>query len=346
MVRSVDDLRRESERNRAELAATVERLKACLAGTADDIRQTASPQHIKSEVSDYVGRQARSWIDSIKERAIEHPLQTVAAGTAVAVPLLRLARGISPPVMMIAAGLALTSKTVRERVDEAAAPVGDKAGGLLESAREIQRNVVQATSSAKHTFEGTIDETRSAAAGVAEGLQGRAEQAYDTLSENAASSVDMAHDAMSRLRDAAKRGVDGTKEAVGSSSAGAREALRNNVAVLGGVGAVLGIIVAAALPATRAESKIMGGPREKLKEAARDAAASSVDAGKNVVLSAVDAAVQSVAEADLGRHASRMTEGAADRLREAADDVVAAALESSPNAHEARNERSKSEPRQ
>lgn len=344
MVQSVEDLRRESERNRAELAATVERLKECLAGTADDIRHRASPQYIKSEVSDYIGRQTQDWIGSIKERAIEHPLQSVAVGTAVAVPLLRLTRDIPPPVLMIAAGLALTSKTVRDRVDEAAAPVRDKAEELLESAREAQHKVMQATFSARHMAETRMDETQTAAAGVAESLQDRAAQVYDTLSEKAASGVDVAHDAINRLRDAAKQGAGTTKDAAGSSSS---KALGNNAALLGGIGALLGIVVAAALPPTRAEAKIIGGSREKLKEAARDAATSGVEAGKNVVLSAVDAAAQSVAEADLGRHASRMTEGAADRLREAADDVVGAAFESSRNTDvdEARNERSESEPK-
>ena len=42
-------------------------------------------------------------------------MQTVAAGTAVAVPLLRLARGVPLPLLMIGAGLVLTSKTARAR---------------------------------------------------------------------------------------------------------------------------------------------------------------------------------------------------------------------------------------
>jgi hypothetical protein len=342
MVRSVDDLRRESERNRAELAVTVAKLKECLASTADDIRQRASPQHIKSEVADYVGRQAQSWIDSIKERAIQHPLQAVAAGTVVAVPLLRLARGIPPPVLIIAAGLALTSKPVRERVGEATAPVRDKAGELLEEVRDAQQKVMQATSSARQAVETRMGETQNAAGEIAESLQDHASQAYETLSEKATRGVNMAHDAMDRLRDAAKQRAGVAEDAVGSTATAAREALGNNVALLGGLGAVVGIIIAAALPPTRAEAKILGGSREKLKDAACDAATSSVEAGKSVVLSAADAAMQSVAEADLGRHASRMTEGAADRLREAADDVVAAALDPSHNADEAPNERSES----
>jgi hypothetical protein len=58
-------------------------------------------------------------------------MRAVAAGTAVAVPLLRLARGVPLPLLMIAAGLALTSKTVRDRATEAASPVIDGAGEMI-----------------------------------------------------------------------------------------------------------------------------------------------------------------------------------------------------------------------
>jgi hypothetical protein len=48
-------------------------------------------------------------------------------------------------------------------------------------------------------------------------------------------------------------------------------------------------------------------------------------------MSATDAAAKSVSDADLGKHASRMTQEMADRLKEAADDVVATAFEPSRN---------------
>ncbi|OPZ00229.1 hypothetical protein A5906_18560 [Bradyrhizobium sacchari] len=51
MTRSVEELRRESERNRAELAATVERLKQGISDTTRDLRYMVSPQHVKSEMS-------------------------------------------------------------------------------------------------------------------------------------------------------------------------------------------------------------------------------------------------------------------------------------------------------
>jgi len=114
MTRSVEELRRESERSRAELAATVDQLRERISDTAEDIRHKVSPQHIKSEVSDYVSHKTQSWVEAIKQRAMENPMQAIAASTAVAVPVLRLARGSSLPLLMIGAGLALTSKTVRD----------------------------------------------------------------------------------------------------------------------------------------------------------------------------------------------------------------------------------------
>ena len=107
MTRSVEELRRESERSRAELAATVDQLRERISDTAEDIRHKVSPQHIKSEVSDYISHKTQSWVEAIKQRAMENPMQAIAAGTAVAVPLLRLARGSSLPFLMIGAGLAL-----------------------------------------------------------------------------------------------------------------------------------------------------------------------------------------------------------------------------------------------
>jgi hypothetical protein len=44
------------------------------------------------------------------------------------------------------------------------------------------------------------------------------------------------------------------------------------------------------------------------------------------VLSAADAAAKSVSQADLGKHASRMTRDMSERLKEAADDIVTAAF--------------------
>src|SRR6516164_10760151 len=152
MTRSVEELRRESERSRAELEVTVGRLRELISDTAEDIRHKVSPQHIKSEVSDYISHKTQSWVGALKQQAMDNPMQAIAAGTAVAVPLLRLVRGSPLPLLMIGAGLALTSKTVRDRAAEAAAPAMDKAREVLNEAagraQGLRGDVQDAVSSA------------------------------------------------------------------------------------------------------------------------------------------------------------------------------------------------------
>jgi Protein of unknown function (DUF3618) len=115
MTRSVEELRRESERSRAELAGTVDDLRERITNTAEDIRHKVSPQHVKSEISDFVSHKSQSWAASLKQQAMQNPMQAVAAGAFVAVPMLRLLRGFSLPLLMVGAGLALTSKQSETR---------------------------------------------------------------------------------------------------------------------------------------------------------------------------------------------------------------------------------------
>ena len=109
MTQSVEKLRRDSEQSRAQLAATVDRLREQIADTAEDIRYKVSPENIKAEVSGFISHKTHGWLDALKQQAMDNPMQAIAAGTAIAVPALRLARGFPLPLLMIGAGLALSS---------------------------------------------------------------------------------------------------------------------------------------------------------------------------------------------------------------------------------------------
>ena len=149
MTRSVEELRRDSEQSRAQLAATVDRLREQIADTAEDILYKVSPENIKAEVSGFISHKTHGWLDALKQQAMDNPMQAIAAGTAIAVPAMRLARGFPLPLLMFGAGLALSSKTVRDRAAEAAAPPTlpqPSAGctpavyGIPQAARSISRS--------------------------------------------------------------------------------------------------------------------------------------------------------------------------------------------------------------
>ncbi|MCC8955150.1 DUF3618 domain-containing protein [Bradyrhizobium sp. Pear77] len=324
MTRSVDELRRESERSRADLAATVDRLRERISDTAEDIRHKVSPRHIKSEVSDFISNKTQSWVEALKQQAMDNPMQAVAASTAVAVPLLRLARGFPLPLLMIGAGLALTSKTVRDRAAEAASPVIEKAGGMLDQAIEraqaLRGNVKDGLASAQSRASGMADEAQDAAASMTDDLRSRAAQATGTVG-------DKLRNGMDAVRDTA----DAAKDAAATAPVKAPQVIGDNAALIGGLGVAIGAILAAALPDTRVEAKTMGQASDSVKRAAGEAAQSGLEAAKDAAMSAADAMARSVGETDLGGHASRMTESVATRLKESADDLVRAAFSPSPN---------------
>ena len=111
----------------------------------------------------------------------------------------------------------------------------------------------------------------------------------------------------------------------------ARQVIGDNAALIGGLGIAIGAIIAASLPATRAEASVLGEASDGVKRAAGEAAESGFEAAKDAVVSVADAAVKSVADADLGGHASRIAENMTGTVKDVADDVVKTGFNPSRN---------------
>ena len=327
MARSVEELRLESERDRAALAATVGRLKEGLSNTAEDLRQKVSPQNIKAEVSDYISDKTHGWLASLKQQVRDNPLQAIAAGTAVGVPILRLARGFPLPLLMITAGLALSSKTIRDRGAEAARPALDQAGEIVNQAAERTKAFVG-------DVKDTVGTGQSQAAELANSAQNSARNLADDMSTRVANTTSGMNDS---LKGVFKEGVgsaqsvfqdtiDAVRGTAAATPGKARQAIGNNAALIGVFGVAVGAIIAAALPKTEVEAKVFGDASDGLKQRANEAAQSGFAAIKDKAMSAADAATMSVAGSDLGAHATRMTQNLADSLKEAAEDAVTAAF--------------------
>lgn len=323
MTRSVEELRRESERNRAELAATVDRLREQLTDTAEELRYKVSPQGIKSEVSEFVSRKTYSWLDGLKQRAMENPMQAIAAGTAVAVPALRLARGFPLPLLMMGAGLVLTSKSMRARAADAAAPAAEKvkemAGEAASRVRSFGEGAIDAASRTGRDVADKLSEAQARAAGMADDLADRAvrstdrvKASLDAASETAKAKIEQVR---SNVRDKANAAPETAQQMIG-----------DNAALIAGLGVAFGAIIAASLPATQAEAAVFGKASVGVKRTTGQAVQSGLEEAKDAVLSAADGAAKNLSQADLGKTASHMTREMSDKLKEAADDIVSAAF--------------------
>ena len=320
MTRSVEELRRESERSRVELAGTVDDLRERITNTAEDIRHKVSPQHVKSEFSDFISHKSQSWAASLKQQAMQNPMQAVAAGAFVAVPMLRLLRGFSLPLLMVGAGLALTSKTVRDKAVETSSPVIDRARAMMDDGAEqnssLGRSAVDTLSSVRN---GMMGDAQDAAQGTMDNLRNRAAQTAETVTDTVRSGMEgaseMANDTMERARSAANPAgstisdvATTASDTVAAAPEKARQVIGENAALIGGLGIAIGAILAASLPETKAEAAVTGPAADGVKRAAGSALQSGFEELKETAMSVADAAANSVADTDTGPHASHTTD--------------------------------------
>lgn len=129
--RSLQEIKRETEQTRAGLTNTVEELRTSVAETAHDIRERISPAAIKAEVSQYIRSRGEQLLDDVTSAARKNPMQAVAVGASVAYPLLRIARAIPLPLLMLGAGVFLagskTGKAYTQKASDVAADLADQA---------------------------------------------------------------------------------------------------------------------------------------------------------------------------------------------------------------------------
>ena len=184
-TRSLQQIKRETEQTRAGLTDTVEQLRTSVAETASDIRQRIKPDAIKAEVSEYIKSRGERLLNDVTAAARRNPMQAVAVGASVAYPLLRLARTIPFPVLMVGAGLFLagskTGQSATRKAGEMASDISDEVG---RRAREFGNQVGESVSAAKAYASDQLDRVSAAASGGTDQVSRAADAAGATLASN------------------------------------------------------------------------------------------------------------------------------------------------------------------
>jgi hypothetical protein len=164
--RSLQQIKRETEQTRAGLTDTVEQLRTGVTEAASDLRQRIRPEAIKAEVSDYIKSRGEQLLHDVTAAARRNPMQAVAVGASVAYPLLRLARAIPMPILMVGAGLFFAgSKTGQAAVQRASEVASDLSDEALRRARDFGNQVGDTVSAAKTYASERIDQASAAVAG-------------------------------------------------------------------------------------------------------------------------------------------------------------------------------------
>ena len=267
--RTVEEIRRESEANRARLTGTVEELRSTLTETVADLKQQLNPSVVKDEVIKYARTRGETLMRDAKEAARRNPIQAVAIGAGLALPAIRMARAIPLPLVLMGAGYFLAgtkrgqeiAADASENISHAASQVGDAVDGIRNQAKD---SIAEVGGAASETMR-SIKEAMSGGPSSKD-------------SSPLADTLHVASDAIDRTRDAA--GVASIQaQAMSRQTA---DAIGQYPLVVAGVGILLGALIAGAIPKTRAEEDMLGEASARLRTRARVAAEDGLDRVKDI----------------------------------------------------------------
>jgi hypothetical protein len=248
---TVEDLRRESERSRAELRRTIDELGKTLSETTEEIKTKVSPDYLRREARSYAREKSASIVRDLKESAQSNPLQALAIGAGLAYPLLGLVKNIPVPLALIGAGIILS----RNRGTSPSARPADQS-------RYVGGN-------------GSGDGNGRISAAVEEGKPG------DTLTGKAAEAISSGARTAIESTGAAAQQISARATKVAEESRNAFAGMiDSNPLLIGGIAMAIGGFVAASLPVSRIEEDALATGRETLKGTVRKAAAGVVSGAK------------------------------------------------------------------
>ena len=379
-TRSLQQIKRETEQTRAGLTNTVEQLKASVTETASDIRHRISPDAIKAEVSDYIRSRGEQLMNDVTSAARRNPMQAVAVGASIAYPLLKIARAIPFPVLMVGAGLFLAgSKTGQAATQRASDMAADLSDEMVRRAHDLSGQVQDTASSAKNYASDQYERISSAVAGGSSQVKGAANAAgasiassSDKIKESAvaagaavsdranslkddglriagsaASTVqNMASEAMVTARSAASLVTDTGMDAATTIRAKASDAsdragktifqtIEQNPLLVGGVGLLVGGLIASALPRSDFEDELVGDTSSAAKRQIQAAASKGLDTAKTAVGEIYDETTrQAEAEGLTTEGIGKAAQDISQRVRRVAEAAVTTAFEPSEENHQ------------
>jgi ElaB/YqjD/DUF883 family membrane-anchored ribosome-binding protein len=269
---NLERLECQAEQSRADFSNTVDELRSRVSGTADDLRERVSPDNLKHGIKQYVESTSQEMLSNLRQRASENPLQAVAIGAGVAYVGWRFLRTIPMPLLLLGAGIAMIRPS--GRAGAARRDASDLGNGDFDTAEQ---------------HAGTFERAQSAVASGAEAAAGRVGK---TLSGTGEAAGRMASAATSGVSDAASTVYRSGKEAAsyaGGQAAQAGQKTRESAVatfeehplLVGGIGVAIGAFIAACIPATEAENRLLGAESDDLKNRASRAASEGYEAAKS-----------------------------------------------------------------
>jgi hypothetical protein len=229
-TRSLSEIRRETEQTRTALITTVEELRGTVTDTATDIKNRLRPDAIKAEVSGYIKGRGEQLFQDLTDMARRNPMQAVAIGASVAYPVMRLARAIPLPVLMIGVGLFLTgSKTGRDLSRKASDLAEDLTDEARRQAQNLGDQVSQVASDAKGSATDVMDRTGEALTGFTDQVRRTASEATDAVRARMEAGSEAVENAASQTANAAASQTEATIDKMSQAASSSARVVHETV---------------------------------------------------------------------------------------------------------------------
>lgn len=340
---SLAELKNNSERSRADLAVTVSKLRIKATDTAAELKERVSVPHIKKEIAGHLRESKDNLVLSLTEKARRNPLQAVAIGAGLAYPLWGLIRSIPLPLVLVGGGFWLAHKSKQGTVESdltaraaeqakvVAAEASDMASHLrtkaAERAERVTRTVsdlADVTTAKANAAIGATTAKVSAVMGDVANYAAEARNAVAGVGQKAIeTAAEVSDDARGTISNTAAQGV-----AAGRRSGNALlDFVQRNPLLVAGSGLVVGAFVAAAIPRTETENRMLGQGTDFVKDKMREAAATGVERATQLASTMAGEVIASAAQQGLsGESLTKAVEHFTDSIKSVAQKGVQTAI--------------------
>ncbi len=255
---STEQLEREAELTRAQLAASLDELRAI------------TPGRVVDEILGYAKSGSAELLRGLGNQVVEHPLPATLIGAGIA--WLIMSNGSSSGSVRAAGYDGRERATGNNWFSETGRTSSSTAGDLRDRADSAVHGLKEKTQSAVSSVGDRIDSTTGL-------VRERAQSAIAGLSSTASGIGDSISDAYGTVTDTVSRTASSVAEAAASITPSQDELIqagqriwdycKSEPLVVAGLGIALGAALGAAIPETEAENRLMGEAADNLKEKAQ-----------------------------------------------------------------------------
>lgn len=336
------ELKNNSERSRADLALTASKLRIKATDTTADLKERLSVPHIKQEIKGHIRESSDNMVRSLKQRAMDNPLQALAVGAAVAYPVWGLVRRIPVPLALVAGGFWLAQKSRQGSVEsDLTARATEQAGALAGRATEqaadlasrVQATAGQGAARIAQTVADMTAATTATANLVYDDVAQRVSDAGAAASDMGRKLYGKATDVSGAARETVATTANQTFAANQTFTAGeisksaVLDFIERNPLLLAGSALAIGAFVAAAIPRSDIEDRLAGQGRDFVKSKVRQAASDGVDRAARLAAGVAGEVLATAAQQGLNAESiGKAVEGIASGVKSVARKGVQTAL--------------------